>query len=531
MTRHARKPDLQDNPDDPETGRGHFYKVQGMTYKKLLILSVFAFCLFGCSSLPTGTPPGAVVGRYDRYDYTPSVIQTGNLQQFWWCGRHSNPDNASQDSDTILYESINVVTHVHVGPTVVLGETPGAWDSLLMCNPHVVQGAFTNPLGDGITYKYALYYVGTANGNNNSIGVAFSMDGVSWKKYPTPVVPFTSPVGYGPAQPVPYNSDQRQAIWLFYEDSSDPRNHHTQATSTDGIHFTTVGTITTNGLDVNNPSASWGDMAYDQSSKFWYATYNLASRDPSTTASTVELGSLGIQLYRIPADALLSGRVNWQLIKNFDTNLTGYESVFLAAILRDPFGNLYPEKPFGVQLFPSFSNPQPAWNASPGDAAASADPSRWDIGSLNWSAAENPLVDLNRYENNTTHLVTSGWTDPNGDFVLEQSLGRLYEGPQNGAITPLYGCKNGNTDYFVSLDPACESRRILGINGYLYSQSVPGLNLVAIYRCATATDHFVSQQANCEGATAQFLLGYIFPPAPSSSSSQPPLVSGAGWHL
>ena len=512
----------QPAPDAPRCNRS-MHKVLNKGQRKLLALAGLAFCVIGCSSIPPGTPPGAVVGRYELYDYSPSVIQTGTLQQFWWCGRGVNPEDTSQNTDSILYESIDLVTQVHIGPTVVLAETPGAWDSVYTCNPHVVKGAFVNPLGDGRTFAYAMYYVGTANGSNNSIGVAFSNDGIAWNKFPTPVVPFTSPTGYGPAQPVPYNSDQKQAVWLFYEDSTPPQNHHTEAVSADGIHFTTVGMVTTNGLDLNNPSASWGDLAYDPTSKYWYATYNFSSRDPSTTGKIIELGSFGIQLYRISQNALLTGQTSWQPLKNFDTNLTGYESVFLAAMLHDPYGNLYQPASSGVPLFTSFSNPgtQLPWDSSPEDAGKSGDPSHWDIGLLSWSPTQNPLVALNRYKNGKTHLVTSGWTDPKGAFGLEQVVGSIYEEPQNGATKPLYGCRSGNTDYFVSLDPGCEGQRILGVNGFLYEQPVAGLTLTGIYRCATVSDHFVSRDPACEGATPQKFLGYVLPAVSISSVNHP----------
>jgi hypothetical protein len=310
---------------------------------------------------------------------------------------------------------------------------------------------------------------------------------------------------------VALNSDQKQAVTLFYEDDdpSRPPNHHILANSIDGVHFVTQGVLTINGLDPNNPSAGWGDIAYDPVGKSWYATYNLASRDRSTTGNVQELGSFGMQLYRIPQDALLNGSVGWQLMKNYDTNLTGYEMISGGGILHDSYGNLFPGTE--VKLYPSFSNPAVAWNASPKKAASSADPSQWDIGLQSWSPADTTLINLNRYKNNTTHLVTTGWTDPNGGFVLEQSLGRLYVGPQNKAVTPLYGCKSGSFDYFVSLDHTCEGQRILGINGYLYSEPVSGLNLAAVYRCATATDHFVSKDPECEGVISQGLLGYLVP--------------------
>jgi hypothetical protein len=101
------------------------------------------------------------------------------------------PADSSQETDTILYESIDVTTHQMIGPEVVLAETPGAWDSEYTCNPHVIRGVFTNPLGDGQVYTFAMYYVGTKVGTNNSIGAAFSVDGLIWKKFPSPVIPST----------------------------------------------------------------------------------------------------------------------------------------------------------------------------------------------------------------------------------------------------------------------------------------------------------------------------------------------------
>lgn len=478
--------------------------------KGLLVLIGVVLCLAGCG-LPEGTPPGAVVGRYDVYDYSPSVIQTGNLQQFWWCGIATNPTHSSQTTDTIQYESIDVTTQVKVGPMTVLAETAGAWDSMFTCNPHVIRGVFTNPLGDKTTYTYALYYVGTSNGTNNSIGVAFSNDGMTWKKYPNPVVPFTSLAGYGTAQPVPYNTDRKQAVTLFYEDSTASGNHHSEATSPDGVHFTTVGNLTMNGLDPNNPGASWGDMAFDPSTHFWYATYNLNSRIGSTTGKKFELGSMGIQLYRIPEDSLLNGQTAWQQIKTFDTNLTGYESVFLAAILGDGYGNVVSTPTTTVQLFPSFSNVMLGWNASESDAGSAGKLSHWDIGSMIWSSLENPQVALNRYTNGSIHLVTTGRVDPAGKFQMEQNLGHLYEAPQAGATMALYNCKASAASYLVSQDYMCGGSYIVGLEGYGYASEVPGLSLNAIYRCAKEQDVFVSKDPQCEGGVSSGQLGYVLP--------------------
>ena len=59
----------------------------------------------GCGLSLAPLPAGSIAGRTGNYDYSPSVIQSGNVQQFWWCGSAYNPNNTAQYSDTIQYES------------------------------------------------------------------------------------------------------------------------------------------------------------------------------------------------------------------------------------------------------------------------------------------------------------------------------------------------------------------------------------------------------------------------------------------
>jgi hypothetical protein len=486
----------------PRMGRGVPHRLGDLIWFGLLLY------LIGCGS--GGPPPGAVIGRAGRWDYTPSAIQTGHVQQFWWCGEAQNPAKPSQDTDTIMYESIDLVSGKRVGPEVVLAETPGAWDSAFTCNPKVVQGKFSDPLGDGQTYTYALYYVGTPNGGGggNAIGVAFSNDGISWKKYPSPVIPATSNE-YGVAQPVPYNSDGRQAITLFYEDG-DPEDVHREAVSSDGVHFKFGSLLTTNGLNLVSDHPTWADMAFNTADGYWYALYNLGGRATSTTGGIMEYGQWGFQLYRIPQADLLIGRTGWQELKTFDTNLTGYESNFLPALLGDGFGDLYQDGSGTVAMFPSFSNVQVAWDESPTSAAKNAKLTSWDIGEVFWSPNDATLYELNLYSHGTSHRVTTGLIDTTV-FTLEKTLGRLYPAPQAGATVALYGCKVGNTDSFVSLDSDCEGQYVIGLNGYIYGLPPAGIAVVTIYRCSANHDHFVSTDPACEGSHTDELLGYILP--------------------
>ena len=464
----------------------------------------------GCGVTVTGPPPGAFLGRLGVYDYSPTAIQVRNLQQFWWCGQGHNPNKHSQDTDTIQYATFDVSTHVMTAPITALGETPGAWDSLYVCNPKVIGGTFKDPLGDGKTYTYAMYYVATDSPlGGNAIGVAFSSDGIQWNKYPQPVMVPPTRANYGFAQPAVYNRDQKSGILMFYEDATDPSvgSQHFEATSNDGVHFTTLGKITSKGVETDLPGASWGDVAYDSVAGYWYSIFNIPGRAPSDTGGEQERGQLGLVLYRIKSSSLLTGATPWERLKTFDTNLTGNEVNFIGGFIRDQYGNLNVGQYPTIQILTSISNPKPDWDASPLNSGKSAYPDNWDIGLLDWTP-KNPLMALNRYMNKTVHEVTTGWIDPAGGFKLESVLAHIYEGPHAGATVTLYGCKSGSTDYFVSTEIACGGARLLGINGYIYPKPEPGLSLVALYSCSTDHDHFLSSDAKCEGHGSGALLGY-----------------------
>jgi len=477
----------------------------------LMIAVSSAAALAGCAAHFIGIAPGAVMGRIGVYDYSPSVIQAADGRlQFWWCGQGSNPNRPSQDNDTIQYATLNPATGKATQPVTVLGETDGAWDAAYVCNPRVIGGFFSNPLGDGETYSYAMYYVGTArhSGMANSIGVAFSNDGEHWKKYPQPVIVTSTQTYYGAGQPVAYNNDRKSGIRLFYENTNRAGVQHVEAISTDGVHFQDAGTLTTNGLNSNFPGTSWGDMAYDPKTQYWYASFNMNVREPSTTGNRTERGQLGVTLYRIPASSLLTGESPWEELHSYDTNGTGNESNFLAAFLRDEYGNVSTGPYPTIELFTSISNPKPRWNAAPGDAAGGATPEFWDIGVARWTPGEQ-LLPLNQYANDTVREATTGWIDPAGGFKLQSALGLLYEGPQNGATLAMFSCKKGATDYFVSTDKACEGQRILGIEGYGYAQPQAGQSLTPLYRCTGGRDHFLSSDSTCQGEdSAPVLLGY-----------------------
>jgi hypothetical protein len=456
--------------------------------------------------------PRGAVGNIDKVNYSPSVIESDGIRHFWWCSSGVNPADHSQNTDAIYYQSVNSTTLQPEGaPILVLAETPGAWDSAYTCNPKVIAAKFKNPLGDGQTYTYAMYYVGTSCicGTNNSIGVAFSNDGIQWKKYPSPVIRPTSTQGYGVAQPALFYDAQKSLLQIFYEEYN-PTASHIAAVSGDGVHFTVQGNLSTNGLNIDNPNPSWGDIAYEPKAGEWYALFNRPLRSTSTTGGIQERGQYGIELYKISKDSLLTGG-SWQQLSTMDTNATGFESNFIAALVHDPHGNINLGQAGKIEIYASISYPAANWNATPTQAAESTDIARWILFPMQWTPNTEPTVPLNQYFNGTVHDVTTGWISPDGGFQQQVTLGHLYSTPSQGAVVRFYSCKGERTDYFVSLDLNCEGQRILGTNGYAYPRPVSGMNLVPLYRCSSGRDHFVSKDPKCDGQNTDLLLGYVLP--------------------
>jgi len=125
------------------------------------------------------------------------------------------------------------------------------------------------------------------------------------------------------------------------------------------------------------------------------------------------------------------------------------------------------------------------------------------------AAEEKPFV---RYADAGRHIVTTG-TPPAGYTREPGSDWRLLSTAQPGT-RPLYGCRAGDADYFVSADAGCEGDQnaIVQTEGWIHTEKPSSGSSVALYRCHTEGlgDHFVSSDPDCEGGgvTQEGLLGY-----------------------
>ncbi len=106
-----------------------------------------------------------------------------------------------------------------------------------------------------------------------------------------------------------------------------------------------------------------------------------------------------------------------------------------------------------------------------------------------------------------THWVSAGPVPPG--WFQEASLGFVLRRAASDRQA-FYGCRAGNTDQFLSLDPGCEGRTQLGREGWLYTSPPAGVATAPLYRCLRpGIGHFASLDAACEGQRTEQVLGYL----------------------
>ena len=133
------------------------------------------------------------VGRSKTYDYSPSVIDENGIRSVYVCGG-GTPGSSLEGHDAIYLTQFNLSTGVKIRDsqrvlTPLLGRT-GA-DGLHACAPSVIRHSFSAI--DNGKEKYLMYYECAPHAYNKDSGqdvspftqicVAYSDDGLSWKKY------------------------------------------------------------------------------------------------------------------------------------------------------------------------------------------------------------------------------------------------------------------------------------------------------------------------------------------------------------
>ncbi|MGH9153572.1 MAG: hypothetical protein ACRD03_14480 [Acidimicrobiales bacterium] len=468
----------------------------------------------------TPAPPAgaeAIPVEPNSYNYSPAVMDEGGVIKAWWCS--ARPEAAT---DNIWYQEYDKATEQYSGRRSVLQTgRPGTsdWDSFGVCHPSVIKGQW--PASGGRTYTYAMYYTSTneatGGGSNNSTGVVFSTDGITWEGQHDRYNPMIRqkvrnvPGTYGAGLPAAW-SRGGSAVTLFWIDTtwdrrdlpSDPyASRAVVADSADGIRFGPARTISQIGA-----AAYWkNDFAFDDSVQpaVVYSAQALSFRagtGPDDKNETYDFG-----LYRMPMDELMAGGGTWEHLGSVDTNLTGLPLNFEPGLVRTPEGKVAGDVTGdGLEV----------WFGGGGQT-----PATWQLWALtlDLNARQMPL---RQYRSGGSYWATTGFVPKS---ILDadddpEVLGLLDVVARPGQV-PLFGCQRGpltvgpdgvltgaGADRYLSLEK-CEGANVLGVNGYLYPEPPADVETEPLFACRDGGAQFVSLDPECDGKAVEAPLGHV----------------------
>lgn len=334
---------------------------------KVILLLLLALSMVAGPALAQIVYDGIILGRASRWDGYPSHLYFSGKHYIWWCSQGNNAD--------VIYRSTKTGS---LGPggwstfAQVFSEAQSPWATHHTCDPSVIRGTFSY---NGVAYSYAMYYTSDTNasgvGGNNSIGVAFSKDGVSWTSYPNAIIlPGGTGTGYGAGMSgVAFNKTTGKLMHAYLDSSVNPLLRLSE--SGNGINFTPLpGTATQLhaagrlGNDGQGP-----DISYNTADRHWYAA--IKNHDPQGIYD----GETRV-LRAINADDLLG---SWQVIGIFNSGVTGWTQNHNPGLGKNSDGTLYLDSQGWAYVFFTVGNPRPdvgSWEVAQGRFRVGASPSQ-----------------------------------------------------------------------------------------------------------------------------------------------------------
>lgn len=291
--------------------------------KKRLIRSIEVIAISGyfifCSL--SNQPPQQVtlddeevpLARIGVYKYCPTSIDGDIL----YCSNEATPGEVK---DGICFNGERVLT-----------TTSGAWDSVQVCDPSVIEGNFSY---DGEDYRYLMAYLGCATYDctANEVGFAVSNDLTSWKKTGR-VVAATRDGHWGVGQPSLINYDGK--IFLFYTSGTASKT----TTYVEELDCADLGNIQRLGkkqITCSYDFISNADFAYDDG-----MIYMTCDTHPFPSGK-LDFISSKQSVYSASWDGSLDAleSVPWDRIAQIGTETTGHERNHNGCFARDEYGRL-----------------------------------------------------------------------------------------------------------------------------------------------------------------------------------------------
>jgi hypothetical protein len=274
-------------------------------------------------------------GRF--YVYAPSVIVEGpSTEHYWTCENRI----AGEFRDNIFYlQRVNGIIKA-VRP-VFSPRSPGAWNSVHVCDPSVVAGKFSY---NSVVYSYAMFYLGTdmLSNTHNQVGVAFSnVIGGNWVRCRIPVITYPNDRYWGVGQPSVISVDHAGLLLLFYTRGSATGTHvylrelnfsdMNRALIGHETQLTEAGLTGVNGLQdyLNNI-----DVAYDATRGRYLV---VREQHPYPTDYPNYIGS-SLQVVSIRSSQITNG--TWSIEGAISPTLTGFPRNHNGGIKRTAYGEL-----------------------------------------------------------------------------------------------------------------------------------------------------------------------------------------------
>lgn len=295
------------------------------------------------------------------YNYSPCLVRTGDgALHVWYC--------ANRPPGEVTDYLVHRVGTVSQGRTRWSEETvalrPGLsrsdWDSRHVCDPEVLGGRFRY---QGREWRYAMFYLGcdAEYSTHNQVGVAFAerLQG-PWRKYPEPIVRYTSdpaagivreargwPVYrfWGVGQPAAISLDRRGKVLLFYSRGEGAWGEEmVEADLSEMDRGPVLGErrpvpaagLTRGGVEGNVVVNNIG-VALDERAGM---VYMVREDLPPADGRKPEFIAASVQLARMPWKDLLKGTGRWEVLEDIGESVTGWPRNHNASLLKDLWGRL-----------------------------------------------------------------------------------------------------------------------------------------------------------------------------------------------
>jgi hypothetical protein len=303
-------------------------------------------------SLRTAYAPGR-----QFYCYAPSVLIDDRGVEHLFACRNLSP-RIIRDHVFHFERSANGVVgepQLSLAPNTVRG----AWDSLHICDPSVIAGAFRL---HGETFRYAMFYLGNDVDacRRNQVGVAFAHElSGPWTRLDRPLIAYPTQTDWGAGQPSAVTLDRAGKVLLFYTTSGNPAAWMCALDLSDADHIPAarpVAVPTTGLTDINGrpDGPNNFDVAFDASrNRFWMVRE--AHPYPKSEPSFI---SAHLQIASIDAAALRSGSGVWRVEGSIGPDLTHFARNHNPALARDAFGALPDPREIRVVFSSSQAEPE-----------------------------------------------------------------------------------------------------------------------------------------------------------------------------